>query len=76
LFWSLVHRDFLNQVERRQIDDQIRLTWRVAPGELADLARHVPGFFGPIASALESTPGAPQQFVAALALADPSASDP
>jgi hypothetical protein len=69
LFWSLAHWAFYGPEERRQIGDQIRLAWRVAPGHLADLALQVPDFFDPIASALEQAPGARQQFVAALAVA-------
>jgi hypothetical protein len=71
LFWCLAHRAFYDQGEWRQIGDQIRLVWRVAPGELADLALHVPDFLTPIASSLEETPGAREQFIAALAFATP-----
>jgi hypothetical protein len=71
LFWSLAHWAFYDQVERRQIEDQIRLLWRVAPGELADLALEVPSQFAPIAAALEEVAGAREQFVAALAFATP-----
>ena len=63
LFWSLAHWSFYDDDERRQIDDQIRLVWRIAPGELAELARDVPDFFAPIASALND--GAREQFLAA-----------
>jgi len=73
LVWSLAHWAFYDQRERRHVGDQIRLAWRVAPGELADLALHVPDFVAPIASALEKAPGAREQFVAALALATPPA---
>jgi hypothetical protein len=54
LFWSLAHWSFYDDDERRQIGDQIRLVWRITPGELADLAREVPDFFAPIASALDN----------------------
>lgn len=76
LFWSLAHWAFYQEEERRQIEDQIRLVWRVAPGELADLALHFPEFVAPVASALEEVPGAQDQFVAALALATPFAAGP
>jgi hypothetical protein len=69
LFWALAHWNFYDQAERQQIDDQIRLIWRVAPGELADLALNVPDFFVPIAAALEKMPGAQGAFLAALAFA-------
>ena len=71
LFWALTHWTFYDKDERRQIADQIRLAWRVAPGKLADLALDFPEFFVPIASALEEVPGAQEQFVAALAFATP-----
>ena len=71
LFWSLAHWPFYDGEERRWMGDQIRAAWRVAPGELADLALHVPDFFAPIASALERIAGAREQFVAALAFATP-----
>jgi hypothetical protein len=71
LFWSLAHWTFYNAEERRQIGDHIRLVWRVAPGELADLALDVPAFFTPIASSLEKAPAAREQFIAALAFATP-----
>jgi hypothetical protein len=76
LFWSLAHWSFYDQEEQRHIGDQVRLAWRIAPGELAELALHVPDFFAPIASALEKAPGAREQFVAAIALATPSAIEP
>jgi hypothetical protein len=69
LFWSLAHWAFYDQRERRQINDQIRLIWRVAPGELADLALHVPSTFVPIASALDEVAGARDKFLAAVAFA-------
>jgi hypothetical protein len=72
LFWSLAHWTFYDAEERRQIGNQIRLAWRVAPGELADLALHVPEFFAPIASALEKVPGARERLVAAIAFATPA----
>jgi hypothetical protein len=72
LFWSLVHWTFYDEEERRQVGDQIRLAWRVAPGELADLALHVSEFFPPVASALEEVPGAREQFIAAVAFATPA----
>jgi hypothetical protein len=72
LFWSLAHWELYDDEERRQIGDQIRLAWRVAPGELADLALDLPDFFAPISSALETVPGAREQFVAALAFATPA----
>jgi hypothetical protein len=71
LFWSLAHWALYDDEDRRHIGDQIRLAWREAPGELADLALDVPEFFAPIASALEKVPGAQEQFVAALAFATP-----
>jgi hypothetical protein len=73
LFWSLAHWRFFDAEARRQIDDQIRLLWRVAPGDLADLALDLPEFFAPLASALEQVPAARDQFVAALAFATPLA---
>jgi hypothetical protein len=72
LFWSLAHWAFYDREERREIGDQIRLAWRVAPGELADLALQAPDFVDPIASALAEAPGARAQFVAALAIATAS----
>jgi hypothetical protein len=63
LFWSLAHWRFYDHDERRQIDDQIRLVWRTNPGEIVELARDVPDFFAPIASALND--GAREQFLAA-----------
>jgi hypothetical protein len=72
LFWSLAHWTFYDAEERRQVGDQIRLVWRVAPGELADLALHVPEFFAPVALALETVPAARDQFLAALAFATPA----
>lgn len=72
LFWSLAHWTLYDEEERRQVGDQVRLAWRVAPGEVADLALDVPEFFTPIASSLEKLPGAQEQFVAALAFATPS----
>ena len=71
LFWALAHWSFYDDEEWRQVGDQIRLTWRVAPGALADLALDEPEFFAPIAAALEEVPGERQQFVAALAFASP-----
>lgn len=71
LFWSLVHWTFYDDEEQRQIGDQIRLAWRIAPGRLADLALYGPEFLDPIASALEEVPAAHQQLVAALAFATP-----
>jgi hypothetical protein len=53
LFWSLAHWRFYDDQERRQIGDQIRLVWRITPGELTELAREIPDFFAPIAAALE-----------------------
>lgn len=76
LFWSLVHWTFYEAEERRQISDQIRLLWRVAPGGLADLALDVPEFFDPLASALEEVPGARDQLVSALAFATPASAGP
>ena len=73
LFWSLAHWTFYDEEARLQVGDQIRLVWRVAPGGLADLALYAPEFFTPIASALETPPGAREQFVAALAFATPLA---
>ena len=72
LFWSLAHWPFYDEDERRQIDDQIRLVWRAAPGELADLALDVPDSFAPIASALAEVAGAREEFVGALAFATPA----
>ena len=71
LFWSLAHWPFYDETERELIDDQIRLAWQVAPGDLADLALQVPDFFTPIASALNEVPEAQEQFTAALAFATP-----
>lgn len=72
LFWSLAHWTFYDEEARGQVGDQVRLAWRVAPGELADLALDVPEFFAPIASSLANVPGAQEQLVAALAFATPS----
>jgi hypothetical protein len=41
LFWSLAHWSFYDAAERRQIGDQIRLLWRITPGELTELAREM-----------------------------------
>jgi hypothetical protein len=76
LFWSLAHWSFYDDEERRQIGDQIRLVWRITPGELTELAREIPDFFAPIAAALEQ--GAREQFLSAtdaasIALPAPSA---
>jgi hypothetical protein len=71
LFWCLAHWMFYDREERRQVGDQIRLVWDVAPGALADLALDVPEFFVPIASALEHDAAAREQFLAALAFASP-----
>jgi hypothetical protein len=71
LFWSLAHWAFYDEGERRQINDQIRLVWRVAPGALADLALDVPSAFVPIASALEEVASARERFLAAVAFATP-----
>jgi hypothetical protein len=71
LFWCLAHWTFYDDEERRQIGDQIRLVWRVAPGDLAELALHLPDFFAPIADALEKVPGAQEAFLAAVAFATP-----
>ena len=75
LFWSLAHWSFYDDEERRQIGDQIRLVWRITPGELTELAREIPDFFAPIASALEQE--AREQFLSAtdatsIALPPPS----
>jgi hypothetical protein len=72
LFWSLAHWKLYDEEEREEIGDQIRLAWRAAPGELADLALYVPEFYTPISSALDQVPPARAQFVAALAFATPS----
>ena len=45
LFWSLAHWDLYDEEDRRQVDEQIRLAWRTAPGELADLTLDVLQFF-------------------------------
>ena len=71
LFWSLAHWAFYDEQERRQINDQIRLIWDVAPGVLADLALDVPTAFVPIASALEEVASARERFLAAVAFATP-----
>jgi hypothetical protein len=71
LFWCLAHWTFYYDEERRQINDHIRLVWRVAPGELAELALHLPDFFAAIAAALEEVPGAQEAFLAAVAFATP-----
>jgi hypothetical protein len=71
LFWSLAHWEFYDPEERRQVDEQIRLAWRTAPGELADLTLDVPEFFAPVAAALETDPAARDRFVAALAFGTP-----
>jgi hypothetical protein len=71
LFWALAHWTFYDEQERRQIGEQIRLAWRAAPGEVADLALYNPEFQAPIESALEDVPEAEQQFLAAVAFATP-----
>jgi hypothetical protein len=63
LFWSLAHWSFYDAAERRQIGDQIRLLWRITPGELTELAREIPDFSAPIASALDQA--AREQFLSA-----------
>ena len=63
LFWSLAHWSFYDDEERRQIGDQIRLVWRITPGELTELAREIPDFFAPITAALEQE--AREQFLSA-----------
>jgi len=75
LFWSLAHWTFYDEEERGEIGDQIRLAWRIAPGELADLALYVPDFLAPVSAALEQAPPAREQFVAALAFATPASPD-
>jgi hypothetical protein len=75
LFWSLAHWSFYDDEERRQIGDQIRLVWRITPGELTELAREMPDFFAPIAAALDEE--AREQFLSAtdatsIALPPPS----
>ena len=72
LFWALAHWTFYDEGERRRIGDQIRLAWRLAPEELAELVLHVPDFRAPITAALEQVPGAPAQLGAALAAATPT----
>jgi hypothetical protein len=72
LFWSLAHWRFYDAEERRQIGDQVRLVWQLAPGDLADLMLQVPDFFAPVAAALDEIPGARDQLVAAIAFATPS----
>jgi hypothetical protein len=71
LFWALAHLAFYDELERRWLDQQIRLAWRVIPGGLADLALGGPQFLAPIASALEEDAPAHRQFIAALAFATP-----
>jgi hypothetical protein len=71
LFWSLAHLAFFDAAERQEVDEQIRLVWRVAPGALADLALDMPNSFAPIASALTQEPGARDRFLAAVAFATP-----
>jgi hypothetical protein len=72
LFWSLAHWTFYDEDERRQIGDQIRLAWMLTPDELAELARQVPDFVAPIASALEQR--AREQFLTATSFATPASS--
>jgi hypothetical protein len=72
LFWALAHWPFYDEKERRRIDEQIRLVWRLTPDQLAELARQVPDFRAPIAAALEQVPGARAQLDAALAAATPT----
>jgi hypothetical protein len=69
LFWSLAHWSLFDDAERRQIGDQIRLVWQVTPSELAELAREIPDFFAPIASALDRE--AREQLLTATAVATP-----
>jgi hypothetical protein len=76
LFWALAHWAFYDEQERRQIGEQIRLAWRAAAGEVADLALYGPEFLAPIASALEEVPAAAEQFLAAVAFATPLAAAP
>jgi hypothetical protein len=71
LFWALAHLAFYDELERRWLDQQIRLAWRVIPGGLADLALGGPQFLAPIASALEEDAPTHRQFIAALAFATP-----
>jgi hypothetical protein len=71
LFWCLAHWTFFDDEERRQINNQIRLVWRIAPGGLAELALHLPEFFAPIAAALEEVPGAQDALLGAVAFATP-----
>jgi hypothetical protein len=73
LFWSLAHWPFYDEAERRQIAEQIRLVWRVAPGALADVALDLPDSLAAIASALEEVAGARQQFLGSIAFANPAA---
>ena len=73
LFWSLAHWRFYDEEERDQLGDQVRLAWRAAPGALADLALDAPQFLVPIAAALDSVAGAQEQFIAAIAFANPLA---
>jgi hypothetical protein len=72
LFWALAHREFYDEEERGELDQQIRLAWRTAPGALADLTLDAPGVVVPVAAALETVPGARERFLAALAFASPS----
>lgn len=72
LFWVLAHGGFYDEEERGEVDRQIRLAWRTAPGALADLTLDAPDFFVPVAAALETVPGARERFLAALAFASPS----
>jgi hypothetical protein len=76
LFWVLAHWTFYDEQERRQIAEQIRLAWRTAPGEVADLALNGPEFQAPVESALEDVPEAEQQFLAAVAFATPHSGGP
>jgi hypothetical protein len=69
LFWSLAHWSSFDDAERQQIGDQIRLVWQLTPSELAELAREIPDFFAPIASALDR--GAREQLLSATAVATP-----
>jgi hypothetical protein len=58
LFWALAHWSFYDDRERHQIDEQIRLLWRVDPDTLIELAQQAPMLAAPMAAALAAVDGA------------------
>jgi hypothetical protein len=58
---ALSHWALFDEAARRQLEEQVRLLWQEAPGEIALLALDEPDYFGPIASVLEGLAGAQQR---------------